>query len=58
MISFIAIILALALGVIVGAIGYSILYFYKLGNCETFYQSQRMILDLIGAHHPTTEETS
>jgi len=58
MISFIAIVLALALGVVVGAIGYSILYFYKLGNCESFYQSQQMIIDLIGANHPTNEETS
>lgn len=57
MISFIAIILALTLGVVVGAIGYSILYFYKLGNCETFYVAQTMLIEIIGSHH-TKEETS
>lgn len=55
MISFIAIILALALGVVVGAIGYSILYFYKLGNCETFYVAQTMLIEIIGSHHKKEE---
>jgi len=56
MISFIAITLALVLGVLVGAVGYPIAYFYKLGTCDQFYESQRMFIEIIGCNH-TTEKT-
>ena len=55
MISFIAITLALVLGVLVGAVGYSVAYFYKLGTCDQFYESQRMLIEIIGCNHTANE---
>ena len=56
MISFIAILLALALGVVVGAVGYALVYFYKLKTSEDFYVGQELLIGIIGQHHGTKEQ--
>ena len=52
MISFIAITLALALGLVIGGVGFSIAYFSKLSTCSDFHSDQTALIGIIGAHHP------